>query len=173
MPIYISVVTRAIDLPIHLHIVQEHAFNDSIQCSEDYPLMYEGDSHRWYLKLSYLDRMPNSIIPHQTTVMMMRIYRIFFSWKAVYTYGAGWSVQITAFKSGAEKQRVRGRTSSLFYGINLDEKWHIFSNLSMDRAEGISWLQYLEMLHTWAYLWEKKIMCKENVVAHRKSIPAC
>ena len=100
---------------------------------------------------------------HFNTTVMMRIYHIFY-WKAVYTYGAGWSVQITAFKTGAEKQRVRGRTSSLFYGINLDEKWHIFSNLSMERAEGISRLQYLEMLHTWAYLWENS-----NVQGKRRS----
>ena len=72
MPIYISVVTHAIDLPMHPRIFQEHVFNCFIQCGEDYPLMYNGDSHRWYLKLSYLDGMPNSNILHQTTVMMIR-----------------------------------------------------------------------------------------------------
>ena len=39
--IYISVVTHAIDLPLHLHIFQEYAFNGFIQCVEDYPLMYK------------------------------------------------------------------------------------------------------------------------------------
>ena len=32
----------------------------------------------WYLNLSYLDGMPNSNIPHQTSVMMMRISHILF-----------------------------------------------------------------------------------------------
>ena len=51
--------------------------NGFIQCGEDYPLMYNGDLHRWYLKQSYLGGMPNSNIPHQTTVIMMRTYIYF------------------------------------------------------------------------------------------------
>ena len=46
MPIYISLVTHAIDLPMHLRIFQEHVLNGFIQCGEDYPLMYNGDLHR-------------------------------------------------------------------------------------------------------------------------------
>ena len=46
MPIYISVVTHAIDPPMHLRIILDHVFDGFIQCGEDYPLMYTGDSHR-------------------------------------------------------------------------------------------------------------------------------
>ena len=54
-----------------------------------------------------------------------------------------------------------GRFTILFAKSNR-ACWHIFSNLSMDRAKGISRLQYFEMLHTWAYLWEKNYVQRKR-----------
>ena len=172
MPIYTSVVTRAIDLPIHLHIFQEHAFNDSIQCSEDYPLMYEGDSHRWYLKLSYLDRMPNSNIPHQTTVMMMRIYRIFFIERlSTHMEQAG----PYRLRPSSLVQRNRGWEGGLHH--------YFMASIWMKSDTFFPTYRWTELrVYPDCSIWrscihehicEKKIICKENVVAHRKSFPAC